>query len=245
MKKASANYYSWCIAYLDVTQIDKVEAELRRNPEWAEIEAYIPTVKILKKTLKNKDFFEEVPLLFNYGFFQIPRKFAIHDQYLENLKNGVSCIFAWVKDPLKVIKKKPRLRLDEKSVYQDKEIPVGTATSKEISDMVRESFNFSAHDAEDLDRVGPGTMITLRGYPWEGMPAEIIAVDKKRKLVKVRIGLMDEMREVKVSFDNVFYTIYHGRSWDPNSSTVDDMDSTLEYGVLDKKSAKDYKNANR
>src|SRR5882757_7780452 len=109
-KKADNNYYSWVVAYIDSTFISSVEKELSKFEIYREIEAYIPTVKVLKKTFKGKQTWEEVPLLFNYGFFKIPRKFAVHHKFLEDLKNNISCIYAWVKDPVKVVKTKPKLR---------------------------------------------------------------------------------------------------------------------------------------
>lgn len=240
MKRAENNYFSWVVAYIDSTQIDKVEKELRKQPEYKEVEAYIPTVKILTKTFKGKHTFEEVPLLFNYGFFKIPRKFAIHAKFLDDLKSNVSCIYAWVKDPLKIMNTKPKIRLDEKSVYKENEIMVATASAKEIAKLVRDAFTHSIHDSNDIANFGPGTMITLRGYPFEGVMAEIVQVDPKKKSVKVKISIFDQVRTVGVSFDNVYFSIYHRQNFDDSIPIKNTLNAMAEYGTLDKQTHKNY-----
>lgn len=240
MKRGENHYFSWLIAYIDGSQIGKVEKELSRYKEYAEIVAFIPTVKVLKKTFKGKQTFEEIPLLFNYGFFKIPRKFAVHAKFLDDLKDNISCIYAWVKDPQKVIKKKQNLRLDQKAFYTENEIPVATAGSKEIARLVKDSFNYSAHSAEDLEKIKPGSIITLHGYPFEGVTATVVMIDPKKQSVKVKITIFDQLREMTVAYDNVFFTIYHNSNYDDSISIKNSLNATVEAGALDKKTHKDY-----
>lgn len=240
-KKPDAHYFSWVIAYIDAAYIDKVTKELAKFREYREIEAYIPTVKILKKTFKGKQTFEEVPLLFNYGFFKIPRKFAIHHKFLDDLKDNISCIYAWVKDPHKIVKKAKNLKLGEKTFYSEKEIPAATATAKEIAILTKDSFNYSAHSADDIDKVKPGSMITLRGYPFEGVVATVIEINPKKENVKVKINIFDQLREVDVSFDNVFFTIYHARNYDDSVSVKNSFNAMVESGPVDQKQFKNFK----
>lgn len=232
--KAINNYYSWCICYIDAAYIEKVVAELDKYPEYEEIEACIPTVKILKKTFKGKQEFEQIPLLFNYGFFKIPRKFAVHHKFLEDLKNNISCIYSWVKDPQKVMEIRPRLRLDKKSVYLENEVPVATCTSEQVARLVKESFNYSAHSAEDLANIKPGSHIILRGYPFEGVNATILKVNDKKQEVEVEINIFDSVRKVMVAYDNVFFTIYHGRNYDDSIGTTQSLDVMVENRTFDK-----------
>lgn len=240
MKKDN-NYFSWLTAYIDSTQIEKVKQELSSQAAYAEIEAYIPTVKVLTKTFKSEDYFEEVPLLFNYGFFRVPRKFAVHARFLDEMKENISCIYAWVKDPAKVIKRKPKLRLDAKSVYSENEIMVATATSKEISRLIKESFNHSAHSPEDLAKVEPGQYITLRGYPWDGVKAKIVELNTDKKKIKVEINIFDQLREVMVAYDNVFFTIYHNKNFDDSVSVRNTLDAMGDYGAINKQTFKNYR----
>lgn len=206
------NHYVWVIAYIDKDFLDKATMQLKKYPEYAEVEAFIPTVKILKKTFKGVDRFDEIPLLFNYGFFKIPRKFAINKDYLEQMQKNISCIYGWVKDPLN----------------SSNRITVGLATSDEIAQLIRSSVNLGAHSSEDLGMIKSGDMITLRGYPFDDIQAEFVSMDEKRKKVKVKIPLLWN-KETEVSFDNVFFTIYHNNNYDDaidNRNSLDDTTKT-------------------
>lgn len=43
-------------------------------------------VNVLKKTHKGKMQFEEIPILFNYGFIKMPSEFAYSRPFLNKLK---------------------------------------------------------------------------------------------------------------------------------------------------------------
>lgn len=212
--KTSGGPYSWLIAYINTSYIERVYSDLKKNPEYRDIEVYIPTVKILKKTFKKENYFEDVPLLFNYGFFKIPRKYAVHKRFLEDLKTNVNCIFSWVNDPLKVMGKKPNLRPDNKFTWDDTHVPVATATSEEIATLVRAAYQTSVYDGDDISKLNPGMIIKLRGYPFDNILAEVVEVYPKKHKVRVNIEMFDQVKDVLVSFDNVFFTIYHSGSYD-------------------------------
>lgn len=235
-KKASVNYYSWVIAYIESTYISRVDDDLNRYPEYDEVQAYIPTVRILKKTFKGKQNFEEVPLLFNYGFFKIPRKYAIHPRFLEDLKANVPCIYAWVKDPQKMVRRKP-----EGSVLTDKDVYVATATSEEIAILVKNQTNFSIYDAGELGKFEAGTMITLKGYPWEGMEGTIISLDMSKREVTVEVEIFKAKKQVKMAFDNVFFTVYHNKGYDDSITIKNSLDEMQQNNSLDKVTFKNSK----
>lgn len=239
MKSAKLNEWVWVIAYIDSSYIGRVNDDLSKYPEYKDVTAYIPTVKLLKKSFKGKNTFEEVPLLFNYGFFKMPRKYAIHKNYLENLKRDVACIFSWVNDPSKVFSVKPKIRPDGKSIYTDNNnIPVATATAEEVSRVLKETFNYSAHDQTDIDKLKPGDRIVLHGYPWENIEAEVVEINQKKQELKVKIRIFDVMKDVKVSFDNVFFSVYHNKNYDDSVILAQSMDMTTS---LDKKTHKKFK----
>lgn len=228
------NYFAWVVAYIDSAYLKNVEADLSKYPEYAEVSAFIPTVKILKKTFKKENFFEEVPLLFNYGFFRVPRKYAVFRNWLDNMKKNVSCIYAWVNDPQKVIATKPRLRLDGREIdYSqtgDYLLPVATATSEEISELIKSSVNVGAHSSDDLNLLKVGDTITLRGYPFENLQATLLDIDHKKERVKVKIstGIFEQCKEVSVSFDNVFFTIYHNnKNYFPDVLSENSIDAIV------------------
>lgn len=229
------DYFCYPIAYIDASLMSKVEEELNKYPEFNEVTPMIPTVKILKKTFKGKQSFEEVPLLFNYGFFKMPRQKAIHHKFLEALKNNISCIYAWVKDAQKEMNKHPIIRPDGKSIYYtDAHVPIATATSEEVSNLIKDSFQHSIHDSTDLGTAYPGMMVTLQGYPFDNMPAEIVEIDEKHQKVKVKLNIFSQMKVVSVEFDNVFFTIYHSRNWDDSITVKNSLDEMIDNNSFDK-----------
>jgi hypothetical protein len=225
---AKSNYFCWVVAYINAEFLHLVKGQLAKYPEYDEVEAYIPTIKVLKKQFKGKEQFEEVPLLFNYGFFKIPRKFAIHKNFLEDMQKNVSCIYAWVKDGAKAVNTRV------KQSQTDRDIPIATATAEEIADLIRNTINIGAHSAEDLDLLKEGDYITLRGYPWEGSEAIFVGINEKKRKVKVKLILFDQYKELEVSYDNVFFTIYKDKNWDDSITTKDSLDDLKDRKKLDK-----------
>lgn len=204
------NDHIWCIAYINKSYISIVEQDLGKNLDYHGIVPYIPTVKILKKVFKGKNEFEQVPLLFNYGFFKIPRHKAENSEFLLEMRDNISCIFSWVKDliPHRAI---PVLDDDGEVVFYKKSISCATATEQEIEAVAKSQVSLSIYDSDDLENIVKGCVITLHGYPFDNMQAEILQIHKKRKEIRVKL-VFDNIdgREITVSFDNVYYTIYQG-----------------------------------
>ena len=211
----------WVLAYINRDFIVRAETELKRYGH-DDIEAYIPTVRLLKKKFKGKNVFEFVPLLFNYGFFKIPYHKAINPDFLMELRHHITCIYAWVKDPAKIHKQSTNLKLDNSSSVDA--IPhIATATDKEVTRMVKASESMSIYCAEDLKRFKPGDHLQLEGYPFEGMPAEIIRINHKKGEVVVKLNIEAIVKEVTVSFENVFYTVYKNFNEDAREESSDEM----------------------
>lgn len=201
--------YSWAIAYINRDFIYRVEKDLSNHDAFKTIKAYIPTVRILRKQFKGKDIFEEVPLLFNYGFFEIPNK-NLEASFLQNLKEKVPAIHAWVKDTKTVITKKPSLIVGNEPLVRRDIIPVAIATTMEISNIINAQKKLGIYDKADINNLAPGSLITLRGYPFDGIDATIIRVNSKKETVEISLSLEGIIKNATVSFDNVFYTVYHG-----------------------------------
>jgi len=60
--------------------LEHMETDLERltNEGFRGLRFHIPKVRVLKRSVHNQDLFEHKPLLFNYGFMEIPI------QYLRN-----------------------------------------------------------------------------------------------------------------------------------------------------------------
>lgn len=211
----------WVLAYINRDFINRAEIELERYGH-NDIEAYIPTVRLLKKKFKGKNVFEFVPLLFNYGFFKIPYHKAINPDFLMELRHHITCIYAWVKDPAKIHLQSTNLKSDN-SNFTDAIPHIATATDKEVTRMIKASESMSIYNADDLKRFQPGDHLQLEGYPFEGMPAEIIKINHKKKEVVVKLNIEAIVREVTVSFENVFYTVYKNFSEQLREDSSDEM----------------------
>jgi len=221
--------YTWCVAYINKDHLHRVDSDINRfltllkkefpdTQKWGKIhiEPYIPTIQYLKKTFKGKDIFEQIPLLFNYGFFKIPRILARSPEFLGLMRKYILCISGWAKDPAAIYIKKPKGKIKKKEKLIEEGLkkklsPVplcAMVTNKEIEDLIKSAERNSVFTDFNIDQLIPGDVITLKGYPFENIPATIVAVH--RKLQKVTVKLMLEMMliEVKVSFENIFYTVY-------------------------------------
>ena len=67
--------YSYVIFYLERKYYHLIEKELKEKG-YENIKVIIPTLDILKRTVKGKMVFESVPILFNYGFMRMPTENA-------------------------------------------------------------------------------------------------------------------------------------------------------------------------
>jgi len=202
----------WCIAYVNRNFINHVQHELEEYG-YKEVEAYIPTVKVLKKKFKNKQEFEEIPLLFNYGFFKVPYEKACNEEWLGMLRQRITAIYGWVKDCSNVIENKPNLQDSDEDEFIPsfiEKVPrAAVATDREVTEMVKSARAMNIFSEDDINSLTKGDFIVLKGYPFDDLPAEVIRISKKRKEIKVKLLLDTAMSEVKVSFENVFYTIYN------------------------------------
>lgn len=226
--------FTWLVAYIDINHVKNVQFDLNRSGEYNDVTAYIPTVKVLKKKLKGVENFDEVPLLFNYGFFRLPRYLATSKSFLDNMKVNINCIFAWVHDPAKTIGKKPTLH-EGNIKYDDSHVPIATATSEEISALVTAARDNTIFSSAEIERIKVGDTITLKGYPWEGLDANVLEIDHKKQSLKVVVPLFQQLKAMDVSFDSVFFTIYkHPSQYDEDTKAGPSIDAMEGKGILDK-----------
>lgn len=217
----------WLIAYINRSFIDIVKRELIQY-DYVGVEAYIPTVKVLRKTFKGQQLFEFVPLLFNYGFFKVPYELACCTESLSEMRNRITAIYAWVKDPTDMMKyEDPGLTYGNSNFINAKP-RAAIATDAEVARMVRAADMMSIHSAEDLARFKPGQYIKLEGYPFDDMPAEIITINLKKREVKVKLLIEAIVKEITVSFDNVFYSIY--KNYDETDNTISSDELAEKFG---------------
>ena len=218
---SKTNDYIWVIAYISRDHIHRVEDDLL-DRGYGSIRVYIPTVRILKKQFKNRNIYEYVPLLFNYGFFFLPYDKACDVEFLRHLRDQIPAIYAWVADPTKFVKKKKKKTEEEEEPEEEEtnedgikilkkifQIPrVAVARENEIIELMSAAENMSVFSDNLIDKLEEGDFLTLQGYPYDGMPAEIMNISRSKKQVKVRLLLETMITTATVSFENIFYTVY-------------------------------------
>ena len=86
--------YIWAIARVDRENVDAIPGDFEKLGY--KVSVKIPCVKILKKKFKNKLHFQNIPLLFDYGFIGIPWNIANSREELQAIKEEVPGILGWL-----------------------------------------------------------------------------------------------------------------------------------------------------
>ena len=184
----------WLVIHVNMDYHYRMERDLKKfnsklKLKEGSINSYIPTVRILRKQLRGKMTFETTPLLFNYGFIQLPKNIITPD-LLNLLRQEVLSVHSYVSD------------LSNNRI--------ATATNAEINLLSKSIVDNSVYDKADLENLKPGKIITLRGYPFDNIDARVIKVDYEEQKVKVEFLTESLFKTAEVDFDNIIYTIYHG-----------------------------------
>lgn len=227
MKKPKQVY---CICYLELKYFKTIQQELDQHGYNAK--AVIPTVNILKKVVKNKSVYQEVPILFNYGFIKMPVKDAYCRNYLNKMKNHITGIRGWVKSPESLHPKKKKRRIDNPDIFDDFSM-VALATREEVKRFKRLSRKNYRYSGEDL-ALSIGEYIILKGYPYDGIDATVLDINYNTKTVKLLLYPENGMMEISLPFENVINNVYS--NFDPedllvNRSVDYNLDTLTEEGT--------------
>lgn len=198
--------YRWVLFHLDSKYYKTINKELK-DKGFKHIKAVIPTLSILKKRQKGKDIYEEVPILFNYGFIKMPTEKAFSRVFLNKLRKSISGIHSFVKSPETMHTRKKRARIDNAEDFDDFSI-VAVVDYKDVRRFRRLSKRNSIYTVGELN-IPIGSYVILRGYPFEGIPATVLDVNLSTKRVKVLLYPEGGNMKVDVPLENVVYTIYH------------------------------------
>ena len=172
------------------------------------MKAIVPTISVLKKSRKGKNEYEDVPLLFNYGFIKMKPEKAFDRYYLNKLKRDIPGILSFMKS-LDYRSKRKRLRVDNAEDFDDYSV-VATITKEEVKKYRRMSKANKIFSVSDITRVAIGDYVVLRGYPFEGIPAIILESNLTTKTMLVKLyPEMDGSLEIEVPMENVLYSAYH------------------------------------
>lgn len=224
--------YKWCIFYINSKFVDTIKKNLIEEG-YDDIKCCVPSVSVLKKRSKGKDIYEDVPILFNYGFIRIPTRKAYSRAFLNKLKRDINGIHSWVKSPETMHSKKLRKRTDNAEDFDDFSI-VATVSRQTITRLKRLAKENLIHINDEIANLTIGSYITLTGYPFDGVPANVLNVSLSRKEVELLLYPENGKMVVKLPLDNVAYTVY--RDHDPDKlhyAHNEDMVGELNYTEQD------------
>lgn len=228
--------YAYCIFYIENAYYRGINDKLRelgiRN-----IKAIIPTVQVLKRTHRGQMFFEEVPILFNYGFIKMPTYRAFDRNFLNWLKRKIPGIRNFLRDNEPLFEKKKKRRIDNAEDWDDFS-KVATVDRKQVVRFNRLSKKNKTYSVEELMSLKIGDYIILQNYPFEGIDATIKDIDYVERTVDVIMYPQMGKLEIKLPFEDIFYTVYKDydpdkligddREFNPNIFTQDYLDRTKE-----------------
>lgn len=205
--------YTYCIFYLEKKFWRDLPNQLAEAGYSPKLKAIVPTVTILRKSVRGKMVFEEVPLLFNYGFIKMPTELAFSRHFLNRIKRSIPGIRSWLRDTITLHPRKQKKRIDNAEDFDDFSL-VATCSRKQVKDYLRISKENKRYSLDDLVNYKPGDYVHLKGYPYEGMGATVLSINYKEKVITVEVVILHGTMKLTLPFDNVLYSIY--QNFDPD-----------------------------
>lgn len=205
--------FVYCICYIDRKHYKNINVDLKKRG-YKHIRAIIPEIKILKKSIKNKTYYEEVPVLFNYGFIKMPTENAYSRPFLIKLRKAIPGIHNWLKSTESMFPKKKKKRIDNAEDFDDFSM-VATCTREEVKrfkDIARHNQRFSL---EEMLNIQEGQYVQLKIYPYEGTEGKIISIDHEKQMVTLELYPTMGNFTVRIPIDHVIYSVY--KDYDPDT----------------------------
>lgn len=194
----------YCICYLDTKYYKYIDSDLKEKG-FKHMKAIIPTVKILRYN-RNKPTHVEVPILFNYGFIRMSSKDAYSRDTLNKVKKAIQGIKGWVKSPESLHPKKKKARIDNMEIFDDFS-KVALATKAEVRYLKKLSRENKRFSVDNLN-IKIGEYLVLKGYPYDGINATVLAVNHNTQMVKLLLYPENGKMELNLPFDSVIYSVY-------------------------------------
>lgn len=204
--------YTYCIFYLEKKLWKDLNSQLIEEG-YVKLKAIVPTVNILKKTIKGKMIFTEEPILFNFGFMKMPTECAFSRPFLNKLKQKIPGIHSWLRDTAVLHPRKKKARIDNMEDFDDFSL-VATCPRKEVKRFLKLSRENKKYSVDDLVNIKPGDFVQLKGYPYEGQGATVKEVNYKERFVRVELVVLQGIMKLTLPFDNVLYSVY--MNYDPD-----------------------------
>lgn len=216
--------YVYCICRIDQKYWKDINEELSERG-YKKVKAFIPSIKILKKSKAGKNIYDEVPYLFNYGFIRMKSEKAYDRQFLNKLKRDIPGILGFMKSPETMFPRKKRARIDNAEDFDDFSM-VATVTKEEVKFYKNNAKKNQVFSANDITNIQIGSYVTLRGYPFEGIEATIDEINLTTKMVTVTLYPEKGSLVIQVPMENVFYSVYQNYNEDILLSPDKEIDVT-------------------
>lgn len=212
--------YVYCIFYIERKFYRKINDELKAKG-YKKIRAIVPEVKILKKAIKGKTYYEEVPVLFNYGFMRMPVELAFSRTFLIKLRRDISGIRTFLKSTCTMFPRRKKRRIDNAEDFDDFSM-VAICSKQEVRRFRKIARANRKYSLEDIAKLNVGDYVTLNIYPYEGVDAVIKKVNRKDKTVTLNLYPRMGNMEVTLPIDHVLYSIYH--NYDPETLFINPLE---------------------
>ena len=219
----SGKSYKWCIFHLDLKTFGNIEKDLNKSG-YKNIKVSIPTVSILKKRSKGKDIYEDVPMLFTYGFIRLTTEEAYSRHFLRKLKTDIPGIMSWVMSLEPIHRKRKRKRVDSEE-FDDYSM-VATVSKEDVKRFKDYSRKNKIYHSDEITNLKIGDYVILRGYPFEGIDATVKNISLATRKVTLILYPNDGKMVIKLPMDHVVYSIYH--NYDENKLMVNTYSSPNE-----------------
>lgn len=199
--------YTYAICRLDHKFWPYINQELK-DRGYKHIRAIIPVVKVPLRSKSGHNDYKEVPLLFNYGFIRMSTEKAFNRQFLRKLKTQIPGITGWVHNTVTMHPRKQRKRIDNAEDWDDFS-QVATVKKSDIKFYRRMARSKNIYSKADVINLKIGEYITLHGYPFEGMGAQVLDINLTTKYISLGIPMGKGNIEVQMPLDQVLYSIYN------------------------------------
>lgn len=212
--------YVYCIFYIERKFYRTINDELKAKG-YKGIRSIVPEVSVLKKAIKGKTYYEEVPVLFNYGFMRMPLELAYSRNFLKKLRREIAGIRTWLKSTQTMFPKKIKRRIDNADDFDDFSM-VATCPKSEVKRFKKIARANKKYTLEDIAKLKTGDYVVLNIYPYEGVDAMIKKVNRGDRTVTLNLYPRMGTMEVTIPLDHVLYSIYH--NYDPETLFVSPLE---------------------
>lgn len=179
---------------------------------YKDIYIVVPKVRLLKKVVYGREEFMYKPILFNYGFIQMPINYTYYPESLRFLVKVSKCISGFIYRRKEDLKQEflrvsnlteDRLNDEDKTIRPlFKQCLIETVSKTEVRNLNIIASNLDVYACNT--ELSVGAFVILQGYPFANLSAEIIG----RSNNHIQVRLIDSDRIVSVTKENLYYTPY-------------------------------------